>query len=453
MNIKEFLNLVCNEIKYKTIKSDIYEEIKVHIEEIKQEYIDKGLDENKAEYKAVEQMGNATEIGRKLNKIHKPKLDWKLLIIMTIVIGFGALITVTKFNSYVLVDNEVQPTVNKYIIFVLIGIVGSIIVYFFDYRKMLKYSKILYIFATISIIWAFLFGIQVNGIPYIRIGVYFISASAIAMPAYIIAFVGFLQNVNKETNIKIKFLEKKNININITKIIVFSAISLVLFTLIPSFTSAIIVGISYLVIATVKMIQDKNNSLKNIMLLWGIPLILTLSIIILYTGGVGEIVDRATISYNPEIDPNGKGWLGMNRNLIINSAQLFGTADNMSNALNIFDEGTNFAFISLLAHYGWIVSIGLIVAIILMNIKLIINAIQVKDIYGKNLIIGIASMFISQSVFNILMNLNLGVEANFNMPFVSYGGIELIMNMICLALLLSIYRRKDIILNKSVEVI
>lgn len=162
---------------------------------------------------------------------------------------------------------------------------------------------------------------------------------------------------------------------------------------------------------------------------------------------IGETyrLDRFTAVINPESDPAGSGWLAINRKLIINSAQSFGEAEDMSNALNLFDEGTNFAFISILAHYGWILAIGMVIAVILLSIKLIINSIKIKDIYGKMIIIGISSMFIMQSIFNILMNLNLGIEANFNIPFVSYGRMELIINMISLALILSIYRKKDIV--------
>ena len=43
------------------------------------------------------------------------------------------------------------------------------------------------------------------------------------------------------------------------------------------------------------------------------------------------------------------------------------------------------------------------------------------------------------------MNFNLGMEANFNLPFISYGGSNLIINLVSLALILSVYRRKDII--------
>lgn len=109
-----------------------------------------------------------------------------------------------------------------------------------------------------------------------------------------------------------------------------------------------------------------------------------------------------------------------------------------------FDEGDNYAFVSILAHYGWVISLAMVIAVILFSFRLILNAIKIKDEYGKLLIIGISSMFILESIFNILMNLNLWIEADFNIPFISYGGLNMIVNLISLGLVLSVYRRKDI---------
>lgn len=62
-------------------------------------------------------------------------------------------------------------------------------------------------------------------------------------------------------------------------------------------------------------------------------------------------------------------------------------------------------------------------------------------------------MFILQSIFNILINLNLWIDFSFNLPFVSYGGANLIVNIISLALVLSVYRKKDIININKEEII
>ena len=64
MDIKAYLNNVCKEIKYEPAKKAISEELELHMKEIKEEYINDGIDEITAEEKAVHQMGSAEEIGK-----------------------------------------------------------------------------------------------------------------------------------------------------------------------------------------------------------------------------------------------------------------------------------------------------------------------------------------------------------------------------------------------------
>ena len=89
MKAKEFLNNVCEEIKYKPANRLIFEEIEAHIEELKNDNLCKGLSEEQAEETAVEQMGDAKKIGKRLNRIHRPKLDWITLILSLGFMYFG----------------------------------------------------------------------------------------------------------------------------------------------------------------------------------------------------------------------------------------------------------------------------------------------------------------------------------------------------------------------------
>ena len=445
MQIKEFLNTVCEQIKYKPIRNSIAEELENHIEESKENYIQDGLKEKEAEEKAIIQMGDAKEIGKRLNKIHKPKLDWKLLIILIVLLGFGFLVAFTRASNIVVTDG--YDFIAKYISFLIMGSILSIFIYFIDYTKIIKYSNIFYIIATAMDVYSALFGIRVNGLPYINISqLSAFSPVIITIPLYIIAFVGFLNS--EKQNKKNVTIFNKNINLKLVKIITLSIISIIILANIPSITSALILGLIYLIIGTVKLIQIKQNRKRNLLILWGIPIILGTILLLSVIIETPYIVNRFVAVYNPESQAENYGWFALNRKLIINSAQTFGEADDTSNALEQIDEDVNYAFISILAHYGWVVSIGIVIAVLALSIKLIINSIKIKEINGKLLIIGISSMFILQSIFNILMNLNLIIEANFNLPFVSYGGLNLIVNMMCLALILAIYRRKDI-LNRN----
>ena len=303
-------------------------------------------------------------------------------------------------------------------------------------------SILLYIIASLFIILSLIAGIKYNGKPYLHIIFVSVSPAVISIPLFILAFIGFIQKIDKEKNVEVFGFK---INIDILSLILLSIFSLILFMGIQSVTSTFIVGVIYLIISTVKLLKENR---KYIIMLWGIPLLLGGIVISLYINS-GYDLNRIWSSFNPEIDPDGNGYFGINQNLIINSAQLFGEADDTSNLITIFDEGTNFVLMSILAHYGWIITIGIIAAIILLNIKLIINAIKIKDIYGKLIIIGISCLFILQSALNILMNFNLGIKVDINIPLISYGEINLIINMMCLALVLSVYRKKDILVYEK----
>lgn len=450
MDIKVFLNNVCQEIKYEPVRKGIADELESHIQEIKEEYIESGINEIKAEEKAVKQMGNAQDIGKKLNKVHRPKLDWKLLLITCILILFGGLVEIIRINN-ILEDDVIKRDIIRYVFFLGLGMIPSIIIYFIDYKKLKKYSNIIYTIATLSVFLALLFGKNVNGRPYLYFNIFSVAPEVIALPLYIISFVGFINDFNKESKLKsilLKFTNKEiNINFNfyLIKIVVLSGFSVMLLTLIPSMASALILLLTYLIIATIKIIQLDKDKVKNLIKLWGIMAIIGISFLTIFLGGTASYrIHKLTIAFNPESDPQGGGWVAMNRRVIIQNARMIGEAEDTSYAINLFDEGTDYAFISIIAHYGWIAGILIVTAIILFSLKLIFNAIKIKEVYGKFIIIGLASMFILQSIFNILMNLNLWIESGFNLPFVSFGIGNLIMNVISLSIILSVYRRKDI---------
>lgn len=452
MQIREFLNNVCEQIKYKPIRGEIAQEIENHLKETTESLVLEGLTEKEAEQKAINQMGNAEEIGKKLNQIHRPKLDWKLLLLTVILLAFGGLVTFTRaVNCYDYIDEKgVFPyyaTMPQYIVTLTVGAVLSIGVYFMDYRKLLKMPKTLYGLATVLLIFARMSGYQVNELKaYISILGRVGYTPALAVPLYILAFIGFLQKIDTNKNLKIAFLEKEiKVNLDVLKIIVLSAISLIVLECVPATVLMFILGTIYLVIATVKLLESKINRKIYLAILWGIPLVLGLTFIIFAMPMLGN---RLIVSFVPEQDPAGGGWVGVNQKMILESANLFGEADDMSNAISMFDEGTNFAFISILAHYGWFVAIGMVIAIVFFSVKLMMSARKIKDVPGRLIVVGIAGLFILQSVFNLLMNLNLGIKSNVNIPFISYGRQDLILNMMCLALVLAVYRRKDILTKR-----
>ena len=438
-----FLNKVCQEIKYKPARRGIAEELELHIEDIKEDYLKIGIKENEAEEKAVAQMGHAEEIGKKLNKIHKPKLDWKLLILIFILIGFGIVVAILRDRQPLKTTSYTGST----IVYWVIGIILGIGIYFFDYKKIKKYSNLIWIIATIIMVVPFLLkGPMINYVQYMRIFNVTIFPPAVALPLYLISFIGNIIDYDKNNKFNANILGiNMSFNKDFFKILMFSIISLILILNIPSTENALILGIAYLVISTIKIMQDKEGRIIKLVSLYGIIAIFAIVVICTLIASTFRL-QRIISSFNPESDPGGAGYTGMLQKEILENAKLIGEAetDIMSDEQSIINSESNFTFIFILGKTGLLIAGILLLVIILTSIKLIINSRIIKEEYGKFLIIGISTLYILQSLATVLMNVNLGIQANINLPFVTYGGVYLIVNLLSIALILSIYRRKDI---------
>ena len=437
MDIKHFLDKVCNEIKYEPVKTEISEELKLHIQEIKEDYQKQGIEEKEAEEKAVSQMGVAEDIGRKLNKIHKPKLDWKLLILTIILSGFGITIAVLKQDQIV----------NK-IIWLIFGTIMGIIVYFLDYTKIKNYSTFIYVIATIITIMPRLNNI--NNIETIDVKYLFCTVS---VPLYIISITGFLSNYNKEKKWKIvqnNDLCNVNININIDllKIIVFSIVSLIILYTVPSLANTLLLGLIYIALFLFKFPQYFKCKRKQILISFGL-IGCGFVVLMVYIGLLSPYrMQRWYASIHPEIDPNGSGYVGMLRKDIIKNKKMIGSADSeaIKDMNGVIKNLDIYSFIYLLGKIGIVASSLVVFAIIAVSIKVILNVKCIKEEYGKMLNIGLGLLFILQSVISLLMNFNIGIDTNINLPFISYNEVNIIVSIIEVAIILNIYRRKDIIL-------
>ena len=74
--IKGFMDTVCSQIRYKSIHKSISDELTDHICEQKSQYINQGLDEEEAVKKALQQMGDPVQVGKELDKAHRPRTEW-----------------------------------------------------------------------------------------------------------------------------------------------------------------------------------------------------------------------------------------------------------------------------------------------------------------------------------------------------------------------------------------
>ena len=331
MNTKEFLDNVCSNIKYKPASNQIKEELKTHIDEVKEEKIDEGYSAKEAEELAVNQMGNAKEIGRKLNKIHRPKLDWGTLILVIVLIFLsGSYMKFIPSNFYsafheknILGLNDIITAKVECIMFVF-AVLFAIGLYFFDYRKICKYSKAFYIVATLLNIVAYLRGFRANGnLIYGLWPFTSVAPTVISIPLYIIAFAGFINDIDN----------KRKLNFNIVKIIILSIIA-VITSLIINFVSGFLITAVYVTILSREIIRRKNIKYLVILITSSIIVFAGLSTIICIIPTKWRYKeDNLTSAYWVGIDTVGERRIDEIRKEVFNGAKMFGTADLEEKAL------------------------------------------------------------------------------------------------------------------------
>lgn len=145
-------------------------------------------------------MGDPVEVGISMDKIHRPKISWRILFVVGILSILGIVI---QYSILGRVDTETQ--INDTYRISLAGFVSSVIfgfmimmaIYFIDFTTIAKYSKLIGFFIILSGIMylAGFFGRTVNGAYYtIDLGMFHFSATALMM-FYVPVYEPFYINI------------------------------------------------------------------------------------------------------------------------------------------------------------------------------------------------------------------------------------------------------------------
>lgn len=79
----------------------------------------------------------------------------------------------------------------------------------------------------------------------------------------------------------------------------------------------------------------------------------------------------------------------------------------------------------------------------LLIYRMTLIARESRDLAGSYLVIGLAGMLVFQIFVNIGMHIGLVPLTGLSLPFISYGGSSLLVNMVSIGLVLSVHIHKD----------
>ncbi len=423
--IEDYLDSVCSLVKNKKVHKNIREELLNHIDEIIEDKISQGKSEKRAVEEAIAQMGDYNIVGIKLNKVHKATTDWMLLAMMSALILFSLVTFNYIQNNNIFAEEYSYNYVFTTLISLSIGCIVSIVAIKLDYRILKKYSKLVYGTATIiALLPLFILPSYYGLRMYIIIGLFPVNVVTLSQLFFIIALAGIFENYNWNS--------KKNILIGL----LIGFMPSILFLLAPSLTNAVI----YIFSATIIMIISG----LRIRYLVGFMGTLILTFICWILNQPYRINRLLTFFSFRNFNSNDVmyGFIYKTLNNIRSSSKLFGQGGQI--AQNMLPSGnTDFILVYIIYSFGWIVAIMLITLIIGFIVRIGFIGVRTKDKYGKLIVVGFCSIMSVQFLLNILINLNLAPYFSVPMPFISYGGSNLIINIITVALIISIYKWRN----------
>lgn len=104
MKREDYINEVTALIKNKTVRKDVRKEIEAHIDDRMEYYLNAGYDEDVSLTKALEKMGNPTEIAKSLEKIHNNTL-WIILSLVFLILYISGLVYATyNISDYMYIN-------------------------------------------------------------------------------------------------------------------------------------------------------------------------------------------------------------------------------------------------------------------------------------------------------------------------------------------------------------
>ena len=107
----------------------------------------------------------------------------------------------------------------------------------------------------------------------------------------------------------------------------------------------------------------------------------------------------------------------------------------------ISDDHTDFIFAIVCESFGFVGGFSLVLAYVLLLLHLARLAVKVEDPLGSYIISGVLAMYLFHIVENICMVLGLLPVTGIPLPFMSYGGSNMLTNMMGLGLVMNVVMR------------
>ncbi len=311
---------------------------------------------------------------------------------------------------------------NKQLIFILLGLV---ILYVISHIKIDFYYDYGQLFLLLSLLISLLvhipgLGVTVNGATrWIDLGFFTLQVSEISRLFFFIWLSGYIV--------------RNDFNKDYIKLFLFLALLMIIIVFQRDFGSMILLFTSFIIFSFLLNIRFIN--LFKVILASIIPIIL---LIILYP----YRVKRMIAFVNPWSDPQGSGYQIIASQIALSSGGFFGQGlgSSMQKLFYLPEQYNDFILAIIGEELGFIFLIFLLLLYLILFSRIYIfykNTQKISE-FSSNLVLSIVLLMLIQTIIHILVNVGLFPTKGMGLPFISYGGTNLLLMFTYIGLLIRI---------------
>lgn len=371
------------------------------------------------------------------------RMDWFLLILVLAISLFGVvcIFAATGVSTDVQASSflellSIQPVTyaRLQLLWIVIGLIAMCATLYFSYQFLSNFSNIIY-WANIVLLTIVLFMARGRGnmAGWYRWGSgRTFQPSEIAKLAIVISLAKWFSNRKKPIQTFADLLP----------VLAYVGLPLALIMLQPDFGT----GIVYVAIFAVMLFTSGTNYKLILSILVSGLIVLVAAWYYLNNVDIDSYrIQRIRTFLDPSADPDAARQI-TNAKIAIGSAGLWGKGMFQEGSFALLnyipDDYTDFIFAIVAETFGFVGAGALVLAYFLLMLRMTALSSQSGDSFGTYLTIGIMAMMLFHIFENICMVIGLMPITGIPLPFVSYGGSNLLTNFIGIGIVLNVYMRR-----------
>ncbi|WP_413409298.1 FtsW/RodA/SpoVE family cell cycle protein [Paenibacillus amylolyticus] len=431
--IQHYLDHMCVQVKAREVHNDLRDELGNHMEEIKLYKKQEGYTEEEAIAYAIEQMGDPAVVGKSMHRLHRHRMHWG------IVSGIIVLATISLILMWIFTTNTTQARYqylySYHVKNTVVGLMMMSFFIFFDYRKWKKAAWWIYILFN-ALLWINpMLSSAYNGIDrYLSLPFGFVlDVTTVSMWILPLA-IGAIMLDKLRTSCSIQ---------SVLSYIAMVALPAVLLFQISDWVRMLLFGI-------VSVILFGWITRKWLYMIIAAITTGSLSLILLLFMDEYRRLDRFSVVFNLQDDPNGNGFVYNSIMDIVRTAGWWGNGlDTRFDLIksNYFD----FPGVMLIDVFGWSAGILLLIGIFWFVSSMVKILPRIRDDYGRMIILSVTTILSLQMIYSLVVITGKVPIISIAFPFIGYG-THLIFEYAMIGLLLGVYRRKDTISKKNEKI-